>query len=178
MLKNITFGPNQFAYIPERGARDALAYIVLVWITAIAKGQKAAVYCSDVSGAFDRVARSRLIEKMKAKKIDPELVGTFASWLRKRRAKVLVRGCSSQFFDLENMVFQGTVWGPIFWNLFYEDARRAIHEVFFKEIIYADDLTAYRVFPSGTPNSEIHGCSGRCQEELHEWGKANHIGST
>ena len=43
VLRNDAFGPNQFAYVPERGARDALAYMVLEWITALAKGRKASV---------------------------------------------------------------------------------------------------------------------------------------
>ena len=58
LLKTIAFGSNQFAYTPERGARDVLAHIVLTWLTALAKGSKIAVYCSDVSGA----SRDHLIE--------------------------------------------------------------------------------------------------------------------
>ena len=49
------FGPNQFAYATGRGARDALALLVLTWVKALRTGRKIGVYCSDVSGAFDRV---------------------------------------------------------------------------------------------------------------------------
>ena len=28
----------------------------------------------------------------------------------------------------------------------YEDARRAINEVFYTEVVFADDLNAYRIF--------------------------------
>ena len=49
-------------------------------------------------------------------------------------------------FMLSNMVFQGTVGGPTLWNLFYEDARRAINEVFYTEVVFADHLNAYHVF--------------------------------
>ena len=45
---------------------------------------------------------------------------------------------------LRNMVFQGTVLGPTLWNLFYEDARRAIQEAGFVEIVNADDLNGSR----------------------------------
>ena len=45
------------------------------------------------------------------------------------------------------MVFQGTVLGPVLWNVFYEDARRAMEEWFFEEIMYADGLNACREFP-------------------------------
>ena len=54
------------------------------------------------------------------------------------------------------MVFQGTVTGPLLWNFFFEDARHAINECFYKEVVFADDLNAYRVFPSATENSAIN----------------------
>ena len=38
LIKNVVYGPNQFAYTPERGARDALAYMLLVWLRALARG--------------------------------------------------------------------------------------------------------------------------------------------
>ena len=37
LIHNGTFGRNQFAYMPERGARDALAQLVLTWISLFDK---------------------------------------------------------------------------------------------------------------------------------------------
>ena len=56
-------GRNQFAYMPERGARDAFAQLVLFWISLFGRKRKIAVYCSDVSGAFDKVNSRRLLQK-------------------------------------------------------------------------------------------------------------------
>ena len=44
-------------------------------------------------------------------------------------AQVVVGGAYSVQADLANMVYQGTVWGPPLWNVFFEDARWAINEV-------------------------------------------------
>ena len=41
------------------------------------------------------------------------------------------------------------------WNVFYEDARKAINECFFKEVVFADDLNAYKVFTQETSNKKI-----------------------
>jgi hypothetical protein len=150
----------------------------MVWTIELAKGRKVAGYCSDVSGAFDRVELQRMIKKLEAKKIDPAIIALLTSWLRNRQARVLVGGQSSESFDLANMVFQGTVWGRTLWNMFYEDARRAVNEVFFKEIIYADDLNAYRAFTKDTSNEHMFACMRLCQKELHDWGKANQVSST
>ena len=46
------------------------------------------------------------------------------------------------------MVFQGTVWGPMLWNVFYEDASKAIRSKAFTEIVFADDLNAFRKYDS------------------------------
>ena len=40
--------------------------------------------------------------------------------------------------------------GPQLWNLFFEDAANAIKEFMYQEIIFADDLNAYKVVPSST----------------------------
>ena len=58
------YGPNQFAYHRHRGYRDALAFNICCWFKAFHENKKVALYCSDVSGAFDRVCSTRLIEKI------------------------------------------------------------------------------------------------------------------
>jgi hypothetical protein len=149
--------------------------LVLTWIWALAKGSKIAVYCSDVSGAFDRVELNRLVKKLRSEKLHPKIVSVLASWLRQRWANVVVGGTTSDEMSLSNMVFQGTVTGPTLWNLFFEDARLAINECFYTEIVYADDLNSYRVFPSDMDNGMIGINMKAFQQELHNWGAANQV---
>jgi hypothetical protein len=169
------FGPNQFAYTVERGARDALAVLVLKWTQSLALGRKIAVYCSDVAGAFDRVKVERLIEKLKAKKLHPDIVAVLSSWLRHRTSHIVVGGAQSDEMLLINMIFQGTVLGPPLWNIFFEDARLAVNELSFTEAVYADDLNAYRVFPGCIENKVLQKSMEACQNKLHAWGRANQV---
>ena len=69
-----------------------------------------------------------------------------------------------------------TVFGPPLWNLFYEDAKKAIEEMHFKESVYAVDLNAYRIFRGVTPNKTILKSLDLCQKELHACGRANQVG--
>ena len=92
------------------------------------------MYCSDVSGAFDRVNADRLFAKLQVAKLRPEMLAVLASWLQRRTAQVVVGGEMSHEFPLADMVFQGTVLGPVLWNVFYADARRAIAERVVHEI--------------------------------------------
>ena len=107
------------------------------------------VYCSDVSGAFDKVRLKRMVQKIINKGLHPKIAAVLVSWLRERQATVVVGGTTSKLMALRDMVFQGTVTGPTLWNLFFGDSREAINECFYTEVVYADDLNAYRVFPIG-----------------------------
>ena len=151
------FGPNQFAYSPGKGARDALAVMVLTWLEGFWLRRKFGLYCSDVSGAFDKVDAGRLEEKLKAKGFREDIRRVIVSWLRKRRARVVVGGSRSEVMELINQVFQGTVWGPSLWNLFFEDARFALEMLQFVAMVFADDLNAYRSFPGECDNKLILG---------------------
>ena len=121
-----SYGSNQFAYTPGHGARDALALYVLSWLRALSSQYKIAVYLSDVSGAFDRVPTHRLLLKLNASGMHPLFCSLIESWLQRRTAKVALDGCFSKEIVLSNQVFQGTVWGPPLWNVFYADARTAV----------------------------------------------------
>ena len=175
--KSNVFGFNQFAYRKARGARDALALLMLEWLSAFNQREKIVIYCSDVAGAFDRVRVERLISKLHAKGVHPKLVKLIESWLQERRARVLVGGEMSGTTPLRNMVFQGTVLGPILWLVFFADASKVIIEAKFREIIFADDLNAYKSFPESARNSTLMRHAKTCQVQLHDWGKANQIES-
>ena len=122
-MSSLAFGPHQFAYTTGRGARDALALLVLTWVSAVAAGRKVAVYCSDVSGAFDRVQFHRMVAKLRTKGLHPDIIAVLVSWLTQRLAEVVVGGSTSDKMTLINMVYQGTVTGPILWDLFFRRCR-------------------------------------------------------
>ena len=81
---------NQFAYSPGRSARDALLFLMLTWLMFMARGMKIALYCSDVSGAFDKVDADKLMMKLDCLAIHSDLISVFRSWLRERSAYVVV----------------------------------------------------------------------------------------
>jgi len=168
-------GPNQFAYLPKRGARDALAVMVITWLLGFQKGQKFALYCSDVSGAFDKVDAHRLERKLISKGFRKDVLKVIVSWLRTRTAHVVVGGSKSKPMELVNQVFQGTVWGPPLWNLFFEDARLSLELISFVALVFADDLNAFKPFSNATDNKHIISEIDIAQKSLHAWGRANRV---
>lgn len=167
------FGPNQFAYTAGRGARDALLVIVLRWLLAFTQSQILLLYCSDVSGAFDCVPRGRLVQKLRRARIPEPVVEVMSSWLGQRSVQVVVGGATSQSIAMSDMVFQGTVWGPPMWNIFFEDARDSVNEHGFKETVFAGDLNTYTRVRNVVDEITCHEMLEDCQRSLHEWGDAN-----
>ena len=131
------FGENQFAYTPGRGSRDALLLLVLQWLLLFASGHKVALYCSDVSGAFNKVDAERLCSKLRDLGLHPQIVSLLSSWLRPREASIAVSGKSSSTFQMDNMVYQGTVWGSSLWNCYYTDSKIPIRRYRSIEIFFA-----------------------------------------
>ena len=81
-LNTVTaFGPNQFAYSPGRGAKDALLFLVLCWLLAFAHSKKIGLYCSDVSGAFDKVDASILLTKARTLGLNQKILDVLYGWL-------------------------------------------------------------------------------------------------
>ena len=76
---------------------------------------------------------------------------------------------------LNDMVFQGTVWGCILWNTFFKDATTPINEANFEEIIYADDLNAWKTYAENCDDAGMTVDMDTCQRSLHEWGHANSL---
>ena len=128
------FGGNQFAYRKERGARDAILYLVLRWLAAFAAGRRIVLYCSDVSGAFDRMDAQRLMCKLRGFGCDPRVSDVLSSWLEPRLVKVVVQGHEFASFGMAKMVYQGT-FGPVLWITFFSDACMAIRAESFEESI-------------------------------------------
>jgi len=175
--KHGAYGPHQYAYGKGKGYKDVLTINVCSWLLALERGEMVGLYCSDVSGAFDRVSHERLGDKLRRQGLHPGLLNFLQSWLEDRIAEVVVGGQSSGREPLCDSVFQGTVLGPPLWNTHYADARKATDSLGFTETVFADDYNCFKRFAKGKlPQGlrceiELKGA----QKELHLWGKANQV---
>ncbi len=171
------FGEHQYAYSKNKSHRDVLAVNVCSWLLLFEQGKTIGLYCSDVSGAFDRVSRDRLCAKIEASGLPANLSAFLASWLEDRVSTVVVSGGCSPEETLANSVFQGTVLGPPLWNVFYADASFPVRSLGFVETVFADDFNCWKGFgKDGLPTMlkceiEMRGA----QRELHRWGQANRV---
>ena len=54
------------------------------------------------------------------------------------------------------------------WNTHYAASAGPVATAAFEELVYADDLNAYRPFPATTSDSVISEGMEQCQANLHE----------
>ena len=137
--------------IPARsGSTIRLAYMVLTWLDGFNKRFKFAVYCSDVSGAFDRVSTRKMLNKLRAKGV--RRYGVFRSVARREKGCGNLRRAAGKSNAIKNMIYQGTAW---LWNLFCEDAKLVLRVHDFLEVVFAEDINAFRAFPMATANEQL-----------------------
>ena len=88
---------------------------------------------------------------------------------------VVVDGVRSTSVCLHNMVFQGSVWGPSLWNVYFSDSRQAVQQAGFDDTYFADDLCCYKDFAGKSNNVAVKEDLEHCQQTLHSWGAANQV---
>lgn len=70
------------------------------WLLAFQERRKVGLYLSDVSGAFDRVERRRLLCKLRCASVSEQFMKLFRDFLDVRTAIVIVGGAASTPFEI------------------------------------------------------------------------------
>ena len=112
------------------------------WQDSLDDGQDTVVVALDIAGAFDRVWHGGMLEKLRAKGIQGDLLLLLENYLQERILQVVVNGQASESLPVEASVPQGSVFGPVLWNIYIDDLRQlpAVSA-------YANDCTLSYTYP-------------------------------
>ncbi|XP_069974192.1 uncharacterized protein [Penaeus vannamei] len=91
--------------------------------------------CIKTTGAFDRVWHEGIISKLKSFGIDGDLLQMIEDYRRGRTLQVVANGCTSGEYPISASVPQGSVFGPLLWNVYFNNILHLIPETH----AYADD---------------------------------------
>ena len=95
----------------------------------------------DFSKAFNSVQHNRLVSKMEALNLDPEVLLWFADYLNNRKQFTFINDTESSVLDVPYGVPQGSVLGPVLYLLYANDIGEIIQKC--NVAMYADDTVIY-----------------------------------
>ena len=117
VLKSL-IGPDQFAYKENSNTTMALVKSQHYWLKWLdGNAEFVRVLSFDFSKAFDTVSHYILSDKLKATDINRYVINWILDFLSQRKQRVVVDGITTKFIDINRGVPQGTVLGPVLFDI-------------------------------------------------------------
>ena len=107
------------------------------WKSALDQNKHIGVLFTDLSKAFDCLPHSLLLAKLRACGLDIPACNLIASYLSNRKQRVKIGNARSEWISLSKGVPQGSILGPLLFNVFINDMYLFINKCTLYN--YADD---------------------------------------
>ena len=116
----------------------------------------------DLQKAFDKVPHDKLIGKIGGLGINEKIVEWIENWLEDRMQRVGINGVFSEWAKVESGVPQGSILGPLLFNIFIVDINKKLKNEIIK---FADDT---KLWGKADTSEDIEGI----REDLLELSKS------
>ena len=140
---NKYLSPSLFGFRKGHSTEHCLLLMLELWNKALDAKKYAGAILTDLSKAFDTLNHELLIAKLSAYGFDENSLTFIYSYLRNRKQRTKIGSASSSWKYLKKGVPQGSILGPLLFNIFLNDIFLFTEKI--KIANYADDNTSYSV---------------------------------
>ena len=135
--------PYLFGFRKGHSTEQCLNIMLEAWKKALDNKQYAGAVLTDLSKAFDCLNHELLIVKLETYGFSHEALHFIFNYLSNRSQRIKVKSSYSSYRDIKHGVPQGSILGPLLFNIFINDIFLFVKDT--KITNYADDNTPYAI---------------------------------
>ena len=162
--------PNLSGFLKKHSCCTALLKMTEDWRQSLDNREAVIAVAVDLSKAFDSINHNLLLAKLRAYGFSPSALNLISSYLLGRRQRVKLSGVCSSYSEVMVGVPQGSLLGPLLFNIYINDFNYAIPDVSLR--LYADDTTMYA---SDVSPLILEFVVNNGLEQLLSWFQENHL---
>ena len=170
MTLNDLHCPSQFGYKKHHSTENLLLQVVDETLIGFDKNTATILILLDMSSAFDTVDLQKLLSILEHRlRIKGTALKWFQSFLIGRKQKVIINGVVSELLVTLYGVPQGSVLGPVLFNIYVSSLSSVFKELGIVSSSYADDTNARIRFSLAFQYANIAVMIPRMMKKLSTW---------
>ena len=164
--------PNQSGYKSHHSCETLLTRLTNDILVSMDKKLCAVLLLLDLSAAFDTVDHNLLLKILCVEiGLDGTVLAWFSSFLKDRNQRISINGTDSQSLHMPYGVPQGSVLGPVLFNIYVRNLINLIESLGFATHGYADDHQILRSFHTSFQYETLCLAVPHCISLVSDWMK-------